>query len=579
MRDRAGFAQREENTMKYTGAEIIVKLLERQGIDFVTGIPGGAALPLYEALSRSPIRHVLARHEQGAGFIAQGAARVSGKPMVCLASSGPGATNLLTAVADAKMDSIPLIAITGQVPSSLIGTDAFQEADTFGLMLPITKHNWMVRSVEELLEVIPEAFRLAVSGRPGPVSIDVPKDVQQATLEIDEWPEPATKSVTGPSLDTGALDRALALMAEAERPLLMIGGGIINAECSEDMLALAQQQDLPAVSTFMGLGIIPNHHPLFLGMLGMHGARYTNMVLEECDLLIAAGVRFDDRATGDPAHFVPNARIVHIDIDAGELNKIKAATIAVQADIGEALRCLFERGKVTRRPEWRKRIEELRKAYPLITDEADGLFSPHGLLKALAESAPAGSTVVTDVGQHQMWTAQVYPFDRPRQWISSGGLGTMGFGLPAAIGAALQEPGRTVLCISGDGSLMMNLQELDTLAEHGLPIKLIIMNNQHLGLVKQQQKLFYGSRYHGIRNQRTLDFPAVARAMGIEGIDLRGCDDPAKTLRQALNAPGPCLINVPIDPEAMVLPMVPSGAANREMILHDPETQQKEAAL
>jgi len=572
-------AQREEETMKYTGAEIIVKLLERQGVEFVAGIPGGAALPLYEALSRSEIRHVLARHEQGAGFIAQGAARVSGKPMVCLASSGPGATNLLTAVADAKMDSIPLIAITGQVPTSLIGTDAFQEADTFGLMLPITKHNWMVRSVEELLEIIPEAFRLAMSGRPGPVSIDVPKDVQQATMEIDEWPEPGTRIDTAPAIDTTALDQALALIAEAKRPMLMIGGGVINAECSEDVLALAQQQDLPSVASFMGLGVLPNHHPLFLGMLGMHGARYTNMALEECDLLIAAGVRFDDRATGDPAHFVPNARIIHIDIDAGELNKIKPATLAIQADIGEAVRYLFTQGKVSRRPEWRKRIDALRRAYPLIIDEADGLFSHHGLLRTVAELAPADSTVVTDVGQHQMWTAQVYPFSRPRQWISSGGLGTMGFGLPAAIGAALREPGRTVLCISGDGSLMMNLQELDTLAEHGLPVKLIVMNNQHLGLVKQQQKLFYGSRYHGIRNQRSLDFTAVARAMGIEGIDLQECDDPAEDLRQALNTAGPSLINVPIDPEAMVFPMVPSGAANREMILQDPEQDQKEAAL
>jgi len=565
--------------MKYTGAEIIVKLLERQGVDFVSGIPGGATLPLYEALSHSPIRHVLARHEQGAGFIAQGAARVSGRPMVCLASSGPGATNLVTAVADAKMDSIPLIAITGQVPTSLIGTDAFQEADTFGLMLPITKHNWMVRSVEELLQVIPEAFRLAVSGRPGPVAIDIPKDVQLAKMEIDEWPEPARKEASAPPANHAALDQALELMAAAKRPLLMIGGGIINAECSEEILALAQQQDLPAVATFMGLGIIPHHHPLFLGMLGMHGAPYTNMLLEECDLLIAAGVRFDDRATGDPLRFVPKARIVHIDIDAGELNKIKPASIAIHADIGEAVRYLYHEGKVSRRLEWRQRIEELRQACPLIVDEEDGLFSPHGLLRTIAEQAPAGSTVVTDVGQHQMWTAQVYPFSRPRQWLSSGGLGTMGFGLPAAIGAALQEPGRTVICISGDGSLLMNLQELDTLAEHDLPVKLIIMNNQHLGLVRQQQKLFYNSRYHGIHNQRAMDFPAVARAMGIAGLDLAECDEPEQALRQALLKDGPCLINVPIDPEAMVLPMVPSGAANREMILQDPEQQKKEAAL
>lgn len=564
--------------MIYTGAEIIVKLLERQGIEFVTGIPGGANLPLYEALSRSEIRHVLARHEQGAGFIAQGAARVSGRPMVCLASSGPGATNLVTAVADAKMDSIPLIAITGQVATSLIGTDAFQEADTYGLMLPITKHNWMVRSVDELLEIIPEAFRLAMSGRPGPVAIDIPKDVQLASLDVDAWPEPASKSSTVSIMDTAVLDQALTLLHEARRPMLMIGGGVIHAECSDAILELAQQQDLSVVASFMGLGVIPNHHPLFLGMLGMHGARYTNLALEECDLLIAAGVRFDDRATGDPARFVPRARIIHIDIDAGELNKIKPATLAIHGDVGEVISYLLKHARVIPRPVWRKRIEELRQAYPLSQGDDQELFSPHKLLETIAGLVPAESTVVTDVGQHQMWTAQVYPFTRPRQWISSGGLGTMGFGLPAAIGAALQEPHRTVVCITGDGSLLMNLQELDTLAEHGLSVKVIIMNNQHLGLVKQQQKLFYSSRYHGIRNQRSLDFPAVARAMGIAARDLQACGDPIAALQQLLNEPGPGLINVPINPEAMVLPMVPPGAANQDMILHDPDLEVREAS-
>jgi len=555
--------------MIYSGAEIIVKLLERQGIDTICGIPGGSNLPIYHALSKSTIRHILARHEQGAGFIAQGIARVSGKPAVCLASSGPGATNLLTAVADAKMDSIPLIAITGQVPSSLIGTDAFQEADTFGLMLPITKHNWIVRSVDELLSIIPQAFRLAMSGRPGPVAIDIPKDIQTAKIEIEEWPAIACKDPVPLLENEEPLQQALSMLQTAAKPLFMIGGGVVHSACHEALFELAVKQDIPAVATFMGLGVIPYDHPLFLGMLGMHGARYTNMALEECDLLIGVGVRFDDRATGDPLKFCPNARIIHVDIDASELNKIKPAQLSLNTDVAQVIHYLKDRVDVVQRSEWRERIEYLRKHFPLQLHQEQQQYCPYNLLKSISEMAPANNIVVTDVGQHQMWTAQAYPFRFPRQWVSSGGLGTMGFGLPAAIGAALSKPDHTVLCISGDGSLMMNLQELDTLAEHGLNVKVIVMNNKHLGLVRQQQTLFYESRYLGINNQRSVDFAGIALSMGIQGVDLEASGDPMNDLQQALQSPGPALINIPIDPDVMVFPMVPPGAGNKDMIVHD----------
>ncbi len=560
--------------MKYTGAQIIVTLLERQGITQVAGIPGGANLPLYDALSTSNIRHILARHEQGAGFIAQGIARTTGLPAVCLASSGPGATNLVTAVADANMDSVPIIAITGQVASALIGTDAFQEVDTFGLMLPITKHNWVVRSAEELLHVIPEAFRVAMTGRPGPVAIDVPKDVQLQSIDIVQWPAPVTYgNTTRHSIDTAALDQAVMMLAQAQRPVLMIGGGVINAGCSSQLTALAQRLDLITVATFMGLGAMPTEHPLFLGMLGMHGARYTNMALEECDLLLAAGVRFDDRATGNADRFCVQAPIIHIDIDPSELNKIKQATISIHGDIADAVAYLHQHCHDIKRSQWRRRVAAMQAEFPLVIDQAPTLFTPYTLLHTLAGLVPADSIVVTDVGQHQMWTAQAYPFTRPRQWLSSGGLGTMGFGLPTAIGAALANPERVVVCISGDGSMLMNLQELDTLAEHNLNIKIVVMNNQNLGLVKQQQTLFYGARYHGTRNRRSADLVAIARAMGIGGHDLGQCGAPLLTLTQALQIPGPQLINVPIDPDAMVFPMVPPGAGNREMITQIPETQ------
>jgi acetolactate synthase-1/2/3 large subunit len=552
--------------MKLTGAQIIVRLLERQGVRTIAGIPGGAILPLYDALSQShEIRHVLARHEQGAGFIAQGMARVTGRPGVCFASSGPGATNLLTAIADAKLDSIPLVCVTGQVPQAMIGTDAFQEVDTYGLTIPITKHNYLVRSAAELLEVIPDAFRIAMSGRPGPVLVDVPKDVQNQVHEFDAFPDPvfAESPVAN---NAAAIREAARLINGAERPVLYLGGGIIHADAAALATALAEKAALPTTMTLMALGALPADHPLSLGMLGMHGARYTNLVLEECDLLIALGARFDDRATGKVKDFCPNARIVHVDVDASELDKIKSAHVGIPGDVREVLGALLPLVDTKPRVHWLARVAELKRSHPLRMPNADDPRSHYGLVLAVAECLDDDALVATDVGQHQMWAAQAYPLRRPRRWLTSGGLGTMGFGLPAAIGAALAEPERTVVCFTGDGSLKMNIQELATAAEERVNVKIVLMNNNSLGLVHQQQELFYGKRFYASKFHNKVDFVKIAEGFGVRAVDLDREAEPRAALARELATPGPCLIHATIDLNEKVFPMVPPGAANKEMI-------------
>jgi acetolactate synthase-1/2/3 large subunit len=549
--------------MKMNGAEITCRLLERQGIRIAAGIPGGSCLPLYDALRASRIRHILARHEQAAGFIAQGMARVTGRAGVCIATSGPGATNLVTAIADAFMDSIPMVALTGQVPTSLQGTRAFQEVDTIGITKPVTKHNFQARSPEDILEMIPLAFELAESGRPGPVLIDLPKDAQVRTAEFDSWPEPWIPSKPGPCPGSRVI-RCAEMIRKARRPVLYTGGGIIASGASDLLKTFAEYLSIPVTSTLLGLGAMPADHPLFIGMLGMHGACYTNLILEEADLLIAIGARFDDRATGKASEFCVDARIIHIDIDPSEISKIKKCDLAIIGDAAQALQQLLDCMEPRERPDWIQRINELRDSHPL--EMPSDPFHPVNLIRLMGELLPPDAIITTDVGQHQMWTAQAYPFRSPRTFLSSGGLGTMGFGLPAAIGASLASPGTPVACITGDGSFLMNIQDLATLAELNLPVIILIMNNDQLGLVRQQQELFYSARYHASHFERQTNFAAIARGFGIKAFDLEEKCNPEEVLFQALEYGGPCAINIPVDGTENVWPMVPPGASNREMM-------------
>ncbi|MFW0764652.1 acetolactate synthase large subunit [Trabulsiella odontotermitis] len=549
---------------RYTGAQLIVHLLERQGITTVAGIPGGTVLPLYDALSQSTqIRHVLARHEQGAGFIAQGMARTQGKPAVCMACSGPGATNLVTAIADARLDSIPLVCITGQVSSSLIGTDAFQEVDTYGISIPITKHNYLVRHISELPQVISDAFRIAQSGRPGPVWIDIPKDVQTAEIDIADLPVPGGRA-PAPVFRLEDIREAAAMINAARRPVLYLGGGVVAS--AEQVRKLAEKASLPTTMTLMALGILPKAHPLSLGMLGMHGARSTNFILQESDLLVVLGARFDDRAIGKTEQFCPNAKIIHVDIDRAELGKIKQPHVAIQADVGEVLEQLMPLIDATPRDEWRQLVAALQQEFPSAIPTGGDPLTHYGLINAVAACVDDDAIITTDVGQHQMWVAQAYPLNRPRQWLTSGGLGTMGFGLPAAVGAALANPHRKVLCFSGDGSLMMNIQEMATAAENNLDVKIILMNNEALGLVHQQQSLFYKQGVFAATYPGMINFMQIATGFGLQTCDLTTADDPQAALQEIIARPGPALIHVRIDAEEKVYPMVPPGAANTEMV-------------
>jgi acetolactate synthase-1/2/3 large subunit len=491
-------------------------------------------------------------------------ARSTGRPAVCLATSGPGVTNLLTAIADAKLDSVPLIAITGQVSSNMIGSDAFQEVDTYGMTMHITKHNFLVKNARELLSIIPKAFSLAPSGRPGPVLIDVPKDVQLERVDVDDWPDVRFTERAAP--EAALIERAARMIAESKRPVFYAGGGIISSGCHAELTALSRKNSIPVALTLMGLGAFPPDDPRYLGMLGMHGAPFTNIVLDEADLILAFGVRFDDRAVGKACEFCAEASVLHVDVDEAEINKIRRAALSITGDAGAVLRALLPVIPADDRNAWMRRIGQLKRLYRTGQQASDDPLKPCNLLRRLAGMLPEETIVTTDVGQHQMWVAQTYPFTAPRKLLTSGGLGTMGFGLPAAIGAALGNPGQTVLCVSGDGSFQMNIQELATLAELNLPVKIVIMNNGHLGLVRQQQELFYEKRYIASRFDVRLDFAAIGRQFGIRGFRVSEPGDLEGALATALSDPGACIIDIPIHYEENVYPIVPPGAANREMI-------------
>ena len=570
--------------MKHTGAQIIVKLLEMYGIETVAGIPGGSILPLYDELNRSSIRHVLVRHEQAAGFIAQGMARSTGKPAVCLATSGPGAMNLLTAIADARADSIPIIAITGQVNTSLIGTDAFQEADTFGLSFPITKHSIFIKTPYDLLDAIPKAFEIATSGRPGPVLIDVPRDVQLKECYFDAWPDIKKIRLHDIRFHTPIdeysekMGKIADLLAAAKRPVLYCGGGCDSEEAASGIKAFLQNYRLPVVTSLMGLGCVPESSDCFIGMVGMHGSHAANVAMHDSDLVIAAGVRFDDRATGLVSKFCPDAKIIHIDIDAAEVDKILESYISVVADVESVfpvIAQLVSEKKITGDENWLKKISKIKKECHSVEcgrPKNEKLANPREIiskipeLAAAAGLAPDGLIATTDVGQHQMWAAQYYPVERPRSFLTSGSLGTMGFGLPAAIGAAIANPSKRIVCFSGDGSIMMNVQEMATLAELNLPVTIIVFQNGTLGMVYQQQKFLFDKNYSASVFGRSPDLLSIARGFGLEAID---ADSDAEWYKKAFDnnrQNKPCFVRISVDSEENVLPFVPGGKANIDSI-------------
>ncbi|MGG7145475.1 biosynthetic-type acetolactate synthase large subunit [Clostridium butyricum] len=570
--------------MKYNGAEIVIKLLENQGVEYISGIPGGFNLPIYDALYKSKIKHILARHEQGAGFIAQGISRTTDTAGVCFATSGPGATNLLTAIADAKLDSIPLVAITGQVPLSAIGTDAFQEVDAYGLTIPITKHNFLVRNIHDLFTIIPEAFRIALEGRPGPVLVDIPKNIQTQVIELETFPNSAysqsNRSETENYDDTinndninkcnkkifkrSTLECMAELINNSHRPIIYAGGGVIRANASKELCEFAKKNSLPVTLSLMGLGAFPSDDILNLGMLGMHGAPYTNYLINEADLILAFGIRFDDRATGNIQKFCPNASIIHVDIDPSEINKVKNSNLSIVADIKEFLKEMIPLINNKTRLSWIKRVGCFKEKYPLPSYENP--LHPANIIPYISSKVPSDTIISTDVGEHQMWTAQRYPFKKPKTLLTSGGLGTMGFGLPVAIGASLVNTDKTILCFSGDGSILMNIQELATLADFNLNVKVIILTNHHLGLVRQQQNLFYNEHYIASQFISNPDFATIAKGFGINSCDLATENDPLKKLDEILSKNGPWVINIPIEECENVLPMVAPGKSNLEMI-------------
>ncbi|MBI3210495.1 MAG: biosynthetic-type acetolactate synthase large subunit [Candidatus Solibacter usitatus] len=565
-----------------SGSKMLLECLAREGVDVMFGYPGGVTLPFYDCLYDHEIRHVLVRHEENAAFAAEGYARSTGRVGVCCATSGPGATNLVTGLVDAMMDSIPIVAITGQVTSKLIGSDAFQEADTFGITRSCTKHNFLVKSVAELPQIVHEAFYIAATGRPGPVLVDIPKDVFQGQghyTPVTSIHLPGYKLIT--EGHSGQIRRAAQMMWEAERPFIYSGGGIIAANANEELRELVELLDAPTVCTLMGLGSLSSSHPNFLSMPGMHGSYAANMGMSGADLLIALGVRFDDRVTGRLAAFAPHAKVIHLDVDPAEIGKNRTPDLPIVGDakkvlpkltaaLAELKPTMAEKNSAGRRAWW-KQIREWQSEHPLTPQFSTSEIKPQHLMVEIDRLSGGEAIVTSDVGQHQMWAAQFIRFHHPRLWINSGGLGAMGFGLPAAIGAQFARPDKLVFSIVGDGGFQMSVPELATIANQQLPVKIIVMNNGYLGMVRQWQELFYNNRLSSVQLDCFPDAELLAKAYGFRGRTIDKPSELSAALEEAVREPGPYLLNVKVAPFENVYPMVPAGGAINEMVLGAPQ--------
>ena len=565
-------------TQRVSGAYALIDSLVRHGVEHIFGYPGGAILPIYDALyeeeAKGRIKHFLVRHEQGASHAADGYARATGKVGVCFATSGPGATNLVTGLATAQMDSIPMVAITGQVPRGAIGTDAFQETDIHGITLPIVKHSYVVRDANQMAQIVAEAFHIASTGRPGPVLIDVPKDV--GTEEIDYIPvEPGDVDIPGYhpeiALDPQQIEAAITLLREAEKPLLYVGGGAIASAAHKEIQTLAEAFSAPMTNTLMGKGAVDEHHPLSVGMLGMHGTAYANFAVSQCDLLVAIGARFDDRVTGKLDEFAARAKVIHIDIDPAEVGKNRAPEVAIVGDVKKVLVQLLDSLGQQAKPDgdrtksWLDEIEGWRTDFPLEAPTYPNEISPQSVIVELTKQAPH-AYYTTDVGQHQMWAAQFLK-NGPRQWMSSAGLGTMGYGLPAALGVKTAVPEHEVVCISGDASFQMNLQELATLSQYGIAVKTVILNNGWQGMVRQWQEAFFGERYSSSNMEKGMpNFSMLAQAFGIKGMTVQDPRDLSAAIAEMLAFDGPVLLDVKVKRDENCYPMIPTGKSNAEMI-------------
>ena len=551
--------------MKMSGAEILIKSLEAENVDTIFGYPGGQVLPIYDALYNADIRHILCRHEQGAAHAADGYARATGRPGVCLATSGPGATNLVTGIVNANMDSVPLVAITGQVAWPMLGRDSFQEADITGITMPVTKHNFLVRSADEVAQVVKEAFHIATTGRPGPVLIDMPRDVSAGEAEYvipQEMRLPGYKPVIDP--DPAQLNAAAQAIAKSQRPVIYAGGGVVISGAHEELLRLAELLIAPVTTTLMGMSAFPGDHPLSLGMLGMHGTKYANYAVSECDLLIGIGARFDDRVTGRVDGFASEATIIHIDIDPAEIGKNVAVDIPVIGDVKQILRRLLAMLRPGLGEAWREKVQAWKKEYPVFDCDDEGM-KPQSVIREIYRQTGGGARITTEVGQHQMWTAHNYIFTKPRSFITSGGLGTMGYGMPAAVGVQVGCPNETVFDIAGDGSIQMNIQELCTAVNYELPINVAILDNGFLGMVRQWQELFYGRRYSHTELFNP-DFVKLAEAYGAEGYRVTKATEMGPVLEQAIRSSKPVMIDFVVQREENVFPMVPPGETLDQML-------------